>query len=93
MPGDVTEFLNHVHAEKAKIKSNPDEPVLSDDLIEQYYYDNELNTILSQVPNQWERRHKRTYRDKNYLLDYIIDLPVGEHSTNWFLVTNDDIGK
>lgn len=96
MPGDVTEFLHHVHAEKAKIKPHPDEQMLTDDLVEHYYYDtdNELNTILSpQLPNRWERRHKRTFKDKNYLLDYIIDLPVGEHSNNWFLVTNDDVGK
>lgn len=44
------------------------------------------------VPNPWERRNKRTYRDENQLMDYIIDMPVGEISENWFLVTNDDIG-
>lgn len=94
MPGDVTEFLHHVHAEKAKIKPNPDEEVLTDEIMERYYYDtdNELSTILSQIPNRWERRHKRTFKDKNYLLDYIIDLPVGEHSSHWHLVTNDEIG-
>lgn len=43
--------------------------------------------------NPWERRNKRTYHDENLLMDYIIDMPVGENSENWNLVTNDDIGK
>lgn len=43
--------------------------------------------------NPWERRNKRTYHDENLLMDYIIDMPVGENSENWNLVTNDDLGK
>lgn len=43
--------------------------------------------------NPWERRNKRTYRDENLLMDYIIDMPVGENSENWNLVTNDDLGE
>lgn len=95
MPGDVTEFLHHVHAEKAKVKPQQEEQILTDEMVEHYYYDtnNELSTILSQVTNRWERRDKRMFKDSNYLLDYIIDLPVGERSNNWFLVTNDEIGK
>lgn len=93
MPGDVTEFLQHVHAEKAKIKPTTDEQEIADE--EQLFYydtDNELSTILTQEQNQWERRHKRMFKDNNYLRNYIIDLPIGEHSSNWNLVTNDDIG-
>lgn len=97
MPGDVTEFLHHVHAEKTKYNANnAHDPHTTDDADDEqlYYYEttNELNTILAQSErNPWERRHKRMYKD-NYLFNYIIDLPIGDHSTNWFLVTNDDIG-
>lgn len=93
MPGDVTEFLQHVHAEKAKIKPNNVEQDIADEEQLLYYdTDNELSTILTQEQNQWERRHKRMFKDNNYLRNYIIDLPIGEHSSNWNLVTNDDIG-
>lgn len=107
MPGDVTDFLQHVHAEKAKKSKNApanhkhnniayDQTFQSDDGDDEqlYYYEtaNELNVILSQQDRHpWERRHKRMYKD-NYLFNYIIDLPIGEHSSNWFLVTNDNIG-
>lgn len=43
--------------------------------------------------NPWERRNKRTYHDENLLMDYIIDMPVGENSENWNLVTNDELGN
>lgn len=93
MPGDVTEFLPHVHAEKAKFKLNMDDQTATaaDELMHQYYYDtdNEFSTILSQISS----RHKRTFKERNHLLRYIIDLPVGQHSNNWFLVTNDEIGN
>lgn len=100
MPGDVTEFLQHVHAEKAKKHKNDgnkqDQSFQSDDGDDEqlYYYEtaNELNVILAQPDRHpWERRHKRMYKD-NYLFNYIIDLPIGEHSSNWYLVTNDNIG-
>ncbi|XP_031622573.1 uncharacterized protein LOC116340290 [Contarinia nasturtii] len=109
MPGDVTDFLQHVHAEKAKKSKNAhannnnhnnnhiayDQQFQSDDGDDEqlYYYEtaNELNVILSQQDRHpWERRHKRMYKD-NYLFNYIIDLPIGDHSSNWFLVTNDNI--
>lgn len=104
MPGDVTDFLQHVHAEKAKkpknantVNAHDQQQFDSDDGDDEqlYYYEtaNELNAILSQQDRHpWERRHKRMYKD-NYLFNYIIDLPIGEHSSNWFLVTNDNIGN
>lgn len=103
MPGDVTDFLQHVHAEKAKKPKNANTATAHDqqqfdsddgDDEQLYYYEtaNELNAILSQDRHPWERRHKRMYKD-NYLFNYIIDLPIGEHSSNWFLVTNDNIGN
>lgn len=92
MPGDVTEFLPHVHAEKSKSRPNVNnkQAVDADKFMHQYYYDadNEFSTILSQVSS----RHERTFKERYHLLRYIIDLPVGRQSNNWFLVTNDDIG-
>lgn len=94
MPGDVTEFLQHVHAEKAKFKSStsaaaPKETSTADDDEQIYYYntDNEFSTILGQDPaTTWERRNKRMF-------NYIIDLPLGDYSSDWYLVTNDAIGN
>lgn len=94
MPGDVTEFLQHVHAERAKVIPETNEQEIADEEQLLYYdTDNELSTILAQEQNQWDRRHKRMYKDNNYIINYIINLPVGEHSSNWNLVTNDDIGR
>lgn len=92
MPGDVTEFLQHVHAEKAKTKrkntNNHDNDDNSEDEAIAYYdIDNEFSMILGQrLPNAWENRDKRMF-------NYIIDLPLGQYSSNWYLVTNDAIGK
>ncbi len=100
MPGDVTEFLQHVHAEKNKPSSTPLNEVnyeyLDDEIVRYYESENELNKIArrdGKEPNQWEKRNKRMFKDRNFLLDYIIDLPIGHRSANWFLVTNDDVGK
>lgn len=97
MPGDVTEFLQHVHAEKAKYHPHQEPYAVygDDDDDRLYYYEtaNELNAILAQPEQQqWQHRHQRMYKD-NYLFNYIIDLPIGEHSSNWHLVTNDNIGR
>lgn len=94
MPADVTEFLQHVHAEKAKFKSSTSataakETSTADDDNQIYYYntDNEFSTILGQDPaTTWERRNKRMF-------NYIIDLPLGDYSSDWYLVTNDAIGN
>lgn len=91
MPSDVAEFLQHMHAEKGKLKSIvPKKEASSAYDDEQIYYyntDNEFSTILGQDSGTtWERRNKRMF-------NYIIDLPLGEYSSDWYLVTNDAIGK
>ncbi|GAB0098120.1 Vacuolar protein sorting-associated protein 62 [Sergentomyia squamirostris] len=91
LPSAVTDFLHHVHAEKSRVKEKvkpsvtPPSPPVDSDLI----LDNNIRRNGGQ--SAWERRNKRTFRGENLLVDYIIDMPVGENSENWFLVTNDDI--
>lgn len=100
MPGNVKEFLRHVHAEKGKFYSNDaqiDEQINVDDVDEQlFYYDaaDELNVIPTESnKNSWEKRHLKIYDKHEYLFNHIIDFPIGAHSLNWFLVTNNNIGK
>uniref|UniRef100_A0A1B0CV26 Vacuolar protein sorting-associated protein 62 n=1 Tax=Lutzomyia longipalpis TaxID=7200 RepID=A0A1B0CV26_LUTLO len=87
LPSAVTDFLHHVHAEKSrakeKIKAPPPPPTPELELSD--------NNIRRNGHDAWEKRNKRTFRGENLLVDYIIDMPVGENSENWFLVTNDDI--
>lgn len=45
--------------------------------------------LIQAQEHQQLRRNKRIYRED----DYVIDMPVGETSEHFFLVTNDDIGK
>lgn len=105
MPGNVKTFLNHVHAEREKpsqkhIKDISDnlgkyshyyEYDAYKDLI--YYDGNGVSTAgtmgMKGVPNN---RNKRNF-EKETSLEYIFELPIDEASENWFLVTNDEIGK
>ena len=103
MPGDVTEFLQHVHAEKTKANdknnlnnnnnyNNLDENEYINPEQYYYYYDMENELSVFDDTRRWDRRNKRNFKDHNTLIDYITGLPVGENSENWFLVTNDQIG-
>lgn len=89
MPGDVNEFLQQVHPEKSKSKKYQGQEV-----DHYYYYDaeNDELAVLMQNNKQWERRDKRNFKERNFLMNDIIDLPIGEYSESWFLVTNKDIG-
>lgn len=99
MPGNVNNFLRYVHAEKSvtgtpAVPSKVPEEIL--ELGEEYYYevDNSLNGGAEgngQLPAA--ERNKRMFREKKKLQDYVIDLPIGQRSLNWFLVSNDNIGK
>lgn len=88
MPGDVTEFLQHVHAEESQTKrKNGNDDSNEDEQLAYYDADNEFSTILGQeTPNSWEKRNRRMFNS-------IIDLPLGEYSSHWNLVTNDGIGE
>lgn len=100
MPGNVNDFLRYVHAEKSTtgtstLPSKVPEEIL--ELGEEYYYevDNSL-TVDGEGNGQLTppvQRNKRMFREKQKLKDYVIDLPIGQRSLNWFLVSNDNIGK
>lgn len=91
LPGDVKEFFNHVHAEKTKTQTK----YAGNEVNNYYYYDadNDELAALVQENKNWERRNKRNFKARNFLVDYIIDLPIGEDSENWYLVTNKGIGN
>lgn len=99
MPGNVNDFLRYVHAEKSTTTTKteavpskvPDEIL---ELAEEYYYEVD-NSLAGDANGQMPpvERNKRMFREKKTLKDYVIDLPIGQRSLNWFLVTNDNIGQ
>lgn len=99
MPGNVNNFLRYVHAEKSvtgatAVPSKIPEEIL--ELGEEYYYEMDNSLTRSgegngQLPPT--QNNKRIFREKKKLQDYVIDLPIGQRSVNWFLVSNDNIGK
>lgn len=108
MPGNVNDFLRFVHAEKSTTTASTsaatnhaDEDVEIVDLSDEYFYDLENQPAAAPTVDaaQWPptpqlpppppvRRNKRMFKNSNF----IIDLPIGKRSLNWFLVTNDKIG-
>uniref|UniRef100_A0A182JP40 Uncharacterized protein n=1 Tax=Anopheles christyi TaxID=43041 RepID=A0A182JP40_9DIPT len=96
MPGDVSKFLEHVHAEEAKVVTvYPGSEITElDDL---KYYDNGMTNELSYYDpvdqRQGRFRNKRNFKDPAVSLDLLFDLPIGNESKNWYLVTNNDIDE
>lgn len=97
MPGNVNNFLRYVHAEKSvtgtlAVPSKVPEEIL--ELGEEYYYEVD-NSWTGEVNGQLPpaQRNKGMFREKKKLHDYVIDLPIGQRSLNWFLVSNDNIGR
>ncbi|XP_055620946.1 uncharacterized protein LOC129765100 isoform X2 [Toxorhynchites rutilus septentrionalis] len=95
LPGAVATFLEHVHAEKAKIVTVYPGNEISDvsELNHySYYYDNENElTYYDPAVRQAGSRNKRNFRDPATSLDRLFDLSIGNESKNWYLVTNSDI--
>lgn len=84
-------FLAHVHAErekpsKQKIKDIGDNYSQYEELV---YYDGSGSKSGTLVSNNRMRRNF----EKDTSLEYIFELPIDDASENWFLVTNDELGK
>lgn len=91
LPGDVRTFLANVHAEREKpnnkkIKDVGENYSQYEDLV---YYDGSSSKSGTMVSNNRKRRNF----EKDTSLEYIFDLPIDEASENWFLVTNEELGK
>ncbi|XP_050094219.1 uncharacterized protein LOC126576943 [Anopheles aquasalis] len=97
MPGDVSKFLEHVHAEEAKVVTvYPGSEITEFDDLNSY--DNGMTNELSYydpvVQQQQGRfRNKRNFKDSSTSLDLLFDLPIGNESKNWYLVTNGNVDE
>uniref|UniRef100_A0A182M6R8 Uncharacterized protein n=1 Tax=Anopheles culicifacies TaxID=139723 RepID=A0A182M6R8_9DIPT len=96
MPGDVSKFLEHVHAEEAKVVTvYPGSEITElDDL--KHYDDGMTNELSYYDPvdqRQGRFRNKRNFKDPSVSLDLLFNLPIGNESKNWYLVTNNDIDE
>lgn len=88
LPGNVKEFLQHVHAEKSKASKANLKYIKP-----QYYAEfDDFPPEMIVEHKRWDQRNKRMFDHRQILIDYIINLPVGARSLNWNLVTNEDIG-
>lgn len=105
MPGNVNEFLSHVHTEKlipvaAGTTQHQSAEILdvSDDVL-LYELDREIG-VSSQSSAFADGSHHSDSFDPSgppqrseRRVSFGIDLPVGMKSRDWFLVTNLDIGN
>lgn len=84
MPGDVDDFLKHVHPELPQAK-----PGVIYDLNEHpdkyFEYMNDIKELQELQSNLITNRIKRNYRNPSNAMD---QLPTGEESEKWFLVSN-----
>uniref|UniRef100_A0A182VIY4 Uncharacterized protein n=1 Tax=Anopheles merus TaxID=30066 RepID=A0A182VIY4_ANOME len=54
---------------------------------------NELSYYDPADQRQGRFRNKRNFKDPAVSLDLLFDLPIGNESKNWYLVTNNDIDE
>lgn len=101
LPGDVKTFLTHVHAEREKQGSKKIKDI-GDNLgkYSHYYQNDGFEDILyyegteaTSMGTATQNNRKRRNFDKDTSLEYIFELPIDDASENWFLVTNDELGK
>lgn len=101
LPGNVRTFLSHVHAEREK-QGNKHIKDIGDNLgkYSHYYQNDGFEDLIyyegAETPSvgvsQQNNRKRRNF-DKDTSLEYIFELPIDDASENWFLVTNDELGK
>lgn len=102
LPGDVRTFLTNVHAEREKLGSQAIKDI-GDNLgkYSHYYQNNGFEDLIyyegvvapSAGGATAQNNRKRRNFDKDTSLEYIFELPIDDASENWFLVTNDELGK
>jgi hypothetical protein len=89
MPGSVTDFLNNVHAERAKITASNIQDIGDINNLDKYsqlyntYYatsksdkDKDLMYYDPITNGNFRYRSKRNFKDKSTSLDYIFELPI-----------------
>lgn len=102
LPGNVRTFLSHVHAEREK-QGNKKIKDIGDNLgkYSHYYQNDGFEDLIyyegAEAPGGGgtavQNNRKRRNFDKDTSLEYIFELPIDDASENWFLVTNDELGK
>lgn len=101
LPGDVRTFLTNVHAEREKQGSQAIKDI-GDNLgkYSHYYQNNGFEDLIyyegvaaPSAGGATQNNRKRRNFDKDTSLEYIFELPIDDASENWFLVTNDELGK
>lgn len=97
----MREFLSHVHAEREK-QGSKDIKDIGDNLSKySHYYQNDgfEDLIYYEGPtaplvgSSPQNNRKRRNFEKETSLEHIFELPIDDASENWFLVTNEELGK
>lgn len=95
LPGNVKTFLSNVHAEREKLSSQKIKDI-GDNLSKYSHYYEDLvyyEGTDAKSNSAVQNNRKRRNFDKDTSLEYIFELPIDDASENWFLVTNEEIGK
>jgi hypothetical protein len=104
LPGSVRTFLTHVHAEREKQGTKKIKDIGDNLGTYSHYYENDGFEDLIyyegvEVPakpgdgTMIQNNRKRRNFDKDTSLEHIFELPIDDASENWYLVTNDELGK
>jgi hypothetical protein len=103
LPGNVKTFLTQVHAEREK-QGNKKIKDIGDNLgtYSHYYQNDGFEDLIyyegADSPSvvggaTLQNNRKRRNFDKDTSLEYIFELPIDDASENWYLVTNEELGK
>lgn len=102
LPGNVRTFLSNVHAEREK-QAHQKIKDIGDNLgkYSQYYQNNGFQDLIYYDETAADdsngevvtNNRKRRNFDKDTFLEYIFELPIDDASENWYLVTNEELGK
>lgn len=96
LPGNVKTFLANVHAEREKPNSQRIKDI-GDNLSKYSHYYEDLvyyeEADASNKGTSVQNNRKRRNFDRDTSLEYIFELPIDDASENWFLVTNEELGK